>query len=1273
MIKTKTKTSHIAGTSGYVLAVVLATFIFSQIKNTLAAPTLDISAYIIGADDREIPDQNLNVTFSLYTVPTGDTGRVWQETKNITLKNGILKAKLGEDTSLPSFMDFSTNEFYLGIKIADNSESSPRKRITIFPFSLNALKAKTALDTETINGATIGTSQGNIPTLSTGGKFLAAQIPTIKKLGVVSTGTWEADKIASGYIAAALTGKTYNGIAVTSTANGFSLTKGTSKLTLDGGNLSTNAMGSSGTVVYSDGSKFSFTSQGSAGQVLISQGSGAPIWSSVSGGIIVADSLDFTELKDDMTLDNNLTITAGSFNIGIGTTNPVATLDVIGSIRATSLTINGQATLGTSGENITLNSSLIPSTTGLNLGSSTNHWANLYVDNLTVSGTDLNGTTAEYFHINTDAVVDEISGLRFYRGSALNGYSALVWEDGSVNHFTLFQKESDATLAELIVGNLGIGTTNPGEFLDVNGSMKFNGYITSYGYGAYRFGTGSAGIFGNGYTTTNDYISLQTNNTPRIWIDGTGNVGIGTINPEVALDVSGTIRSRGTNNASLAGGANPTLTLYDTTMLVGGTRVNFSAGTQSGFKFDKVVDIGYAMTDAPGAGLRVNGNVGIGTTSPAYNLQVAGTLGIGGTAYFAGNVGIGTTNPSGNLEVLNVLKIDSTTRSLGVLLGIASGYKSVAIGESSSASQQSAIALGGGARALASSAVSVGAGAASGANSLVLGGSGAQASASKSITIGFGYNGSGNGSLNNNIADSVLIGTNNGVRDFVDFFANSSGNVGIGTTNPTYNLQVAGTLGVGGTAYFAGNVGIGTTSPIYPLEVTPSSGYAANFNGSGIFIKNMTSYEAGRIWSSGAGYTIQNTYLNDSYLRLCGWNTNFSSIFSGIETEASQIFSIDSDNNDTTRGFYFASNALAGSISGSNVLMSILENGNVGIGTTNPQYTLDVKASGTGPIVRFNNDNSAGCSIADGGTISCTSDRRFKKNIEEITYGLSAIMSLEPVEYNWKTESNKTLKSLGFIAQDVENVIPKLVTTDMNNNKQLNTIGLIPVITKAIQELASSENTQQDQVSNISYLVSGMNADISRLSDSTLSTEEKISLIRTTLDNNDEAIKNLQSDLNNLEDSYNIQDTKYQILADQMKTLQDQNQAIIDFAVAMNMDLLVYKDSLGNINLAGGKITAKDIEVLGVMKAKDIEAQTLKMEDQKTSGKGTILAGESKVEIKTPEASKDVKIYITPTDKLGGRGLYVDLDSIEEGKSFWVKLDGEVMDQDIRFNWLIIK
>jgi hypothetical protein len=68
------------------------------------------------------------------------------------------------------------------------------------------------------------------------------------------------------------------------------------------------------------------------------------------------------------------------------------------------------------------------------------------------------------------------------------------------------------------------------------------------------------------------------------------------------------------------------------------------------------------------------------------------------------------------------------------------------------------------------------------------------------------------------------------------------GKVGIGNTNPIFNLQVAGTLGIGGTAYFGGNVGIGTTSPSDKLQVAGNI-RLDNSGSSSLIFRNAGTYK----------------------------------------------------------------------------------------------------------------------------------------------------------------------------------------------------------------------------------------------------------------------------------------------------------------------------------------------------------------------------------------------------------------------------------------------
>ena len=100
------------------------------------------------------------------------------------------------------------------------------------------------------------------------------------------------------------------------------------------------------------------------------------------------------------------------------------------------------------------------------------------------------------------------------------------------------------------------------------------------------------------------------------------------------------------------------------------------------------------------------------------------------------------------------------------------------------------------------------------------------------------------------------------------------------------------------------------------------------------------------------------------------------------------------------------------------------------------------------------------------GTIQ-TSDKRLKENISDIAYGLSVIQNLKPVSYNWIDDKNKT-KELGFIAQDIQNIIPEAVKTDEHSDLLgLSYASFTPIIVKAIQEQQSQIKSQQQEINEL--------------------------------------------------------------------------------------------------------------------------------------------------------------------------------------------------------------
>jgi hypothetical protein len=100
------------------------------------------------------------------------------------------------------------------------------------------------------------------------------------------------------------------------------------------------------------------------------------------------------------------------------------------------------------------------------------------------------------------------------------------------------------------------------------------------------------------------------------------------------------------------------------------------------------------------------------------------------------------------------------------------------------------------------------------------------------------------------------------------------------------------------------------------------------------------------------------------------------------------------------------------------------------------------------------------------GGMGMFSDERLKKNIEVSEYGVEEVMKLRPVkfEYNWSEE-----KHVGFIAQEVQAVLPETVITDPDTLQEYLKIRmeeLIPVLVKAVQEQQLQIQSLREQLAS---------------------------------------------------------------------------------------------------------------------------------------------------------------------------------------------------------------
>jgi len=89
-------------------------------------------------------------------------------------------------------------------------------------------------------------------------------------------------------------------------------------------------------------------------------------------------------------------------------------------------------------------------------------------------------------------------------------------------------------------------------------------------------------------------------------------------------------------------------------------------------------------------------------------------------------------------------------------------------------------------------------------------------------------------------------------------------------------------------------------------------------------------------------------------------------------------------------------------------------------------------------------------SIVNAVDLGLASDEKLKQNIKDIE-NHNVIDNMRPVEFNWKTNGKK---SYGLIAQEVEKILPEIVSEDdITGNKSVSYIQLVPFLLQYVKEL----------------------------------------------------------------------------------------------------------------------------------------------------------------------------------------------------------------------------
>jgi hypothetical protein len=152
---------------------------------------------------------------------------------------------------------------------------------------------------------------------------------------------------------------------------------------------------------------------------------------------------------------------------------------------------------------------------------------------------------------------------------------------------------------------------------------------------------------------------------------------------------------------------------------------------------------------------------------------------------------------------------------------------------------------------------------------------------------------------------------------------------------------------------------------------------------------------------------------------------------------------------------------------GTNAVWIDANTNRVGLGTSSPDQSLSVNGN---------------ASKTGGGSWSVFSDERLKNLNGKFTRGITDLMRMNPIRYEYKSDNSLGLRSdgeyIGFSAQEVERAIPEAVTRSTNGYLQINNDPILWTMLNSIKEQQSQIDSQriliekqQEQISALKALV----------------------------------------------------------------------------------------------------------------------------------------------------------------------------------------------------------
>jgi hypothetical protein len=533
---------------------------------------------------------------------------------------------------------------------------------------------------------------------------------------------------------------------------------------------------------------------------------------------------------------------------------------------------------------------------------------------------------------------------------------------------------------------VGIGTASPNHNLQIEGGgsesiLNLTTTGNSNGLDIIVGTDGHAAI----WLRENDYMHFATNNTERMRIDSSGNVGIGTTSPSVKLQVADT----------------------STHCFI---RVKGGTGSYAGIDFGDDDDddisrirhnnsdnsLGFYTSNAEKMRIDSSGNIGIGTTSPAEKLHIIGQSFINGQLYG----GFGGRTTGGTADWNHSTNARSGNGHTLLLSTATNGPGTTAVNTGNTAYYH---------------------------------------------TLNFEYASYDGDSNMTQIGIPYYFANLDGVRPVIRSRYSGTWSQWHSIPIANQNGSIQGSKGSASNPSYVFNQGSEISEPDTGMFCPGANMIGFSTGGT----EKMRISAAGNVLiggtsASGHGFNLE--VLNDhAYVKgPDGWN--------GTGDKA--IVALGSGVSNESFG--------CGYVYGTGLVLSTYKlsgGGHFGSSTQNSLIIADTtgQASFINDVIAF-----------------ASSDKRLKENIKPLDNALDKINKINGVEFDWidgKDEHGNSVHSntghdVGVIAQEIEEVLPEVVTTRDNGYKAIKYEKIVPLLIEAIKE-------QQQQINKLEEKLNG--------------------------------------------------------------------------------------------------------------------------------------------------------------------------------------------------------